>query len=87
MEDLTARIVERRERALDQQLADSLGESLENVINLPQIEKANLMNVMHINVDISVDAVDEGRDLFGRVLTFFSVNNEELFGTEFFTLI
>jgi len=60
MEDLTARIVERRERALDQQLADSLGESLENVINLPQIEKANLMNVMHINVDISVDAVDEG---------------------------
>jgi len=55
MEDLTARIVERRERELDQQLADSLGESLENVINLPQIEKANLMNVMHINVDISVD--------------------------------
>ena len=66
MEDLTARIVERRERELDQQLADSLGESLENVINLPQIEKANLMNVMHINVDISVDAVDEGRDFLAR---------------------
>ena len=70
MEDLTARIVERRERELDQQLADSLGESLENVINLPQIEKANLMNVMHINVDISVDAVDEGRDFLARFCPF-----------------
>jgi len=60
MGDLTARIFERRERALDQKLADALQEPLENVVNLPQIEKANLINVLHINVDIALDAEDEG---------------------------